>query len=753
MRDRQRVHLRSSPTGGVASLDSSLPNAWVIAIIYLGLALATLAIYWPVNQFEFVNWDDDSFVYLNPHVTSGISWENFQWSLGIHGPGQWHPLAFGVHQLNCQLFGLNAGAHHMVSVALHVLVTLVMLTVLWRITGSFWPSALVAALHALHPLSVESVAWVAHLREPLSLLFWLLVMWAYCVYARQGGAARYLLVVLLFALGLMAKPTLITLPFVLLLLDWWPLNRVNLGANVDLENNQAKPEYRSVGKLVIEKIPLLALSLVSVYLAYLCQKSMDAIVSLETHSLGARLANATQSYVLYLQHMVWPLNLATRYPLPDEFPAPQVIGSLLLLIGITVTALYFRRQAPHLLVGWLWYLGTLVPVIGILKMGAMTAMSDHYMYISLLGVYIAIAWQLAMWARQSPKLKYIISGFVALALVALAPLASQQIAVWRNSETLWTHTLSVDDESSIAHNNLGQVLLRSGRANEALGHFQDAVRIKPDYVEAHANAGNVLLSLGQPDEAISRYRTALAIEPRNAEVHYNCGVVFQQLERWDEAIERYEEALRINPQFAIAHMNCGLVLRASGRTEQAIEHYRKATEIDPNFVNAYNNHGTASLSIGRNTEAIEQFEKALLVEPENFKANYHNAVALQALGRRAEALKYFELAVNLQPTNGGAHYGVAWILATAPEDELRDGQRAIKHARRAVELIQGNPFMFDALAAAHAEVEEFAKALKWQEQAIKVAAGKNDSAFIKRLERYKQQLPYRQSKWPLLRAS
>jgi len=222
--------------------------------------------------------------------------------------------------------------------------------------------------------------------------------------------------------------------------------------------------------------------------------------------------------------------------------------------------------------------------------------------------------------------------------------------------------------------------------------------------------------------------------------------VFQQLERWDEAIERYEEALRINPQFAIAHMNCGLVLRASGRTEQAIEHYRKATEIDPNFVNAYNNHGTASLSIGRNTEAIEQFEKALLVEPENFKANYHNAVALQALGRRAEALKYFELAVKLQPNNGGAHYGVAWILATAPEDELRDGQRAIKHARRAVELIQGNPFMFDALAAAHAEVEEFAKALKWQEQAIKVAAGKNDSAFIKRLERYKQQLPYRQSK-------
>ena len=751
MRDRQRVHQKSGPAGGVASVDSSLPNAWVIAIVYLALALTTLTIYWPVSQFEFVNWDDDAFVYLNPHVTGGLSLENFQWSFGIHGPGQWHPLAFWVHQLNCQVFGLNPGAHHMVSAALHVLVTLVMLTALWRISGSFWPSALVAALHALHPLSVESVAWIAHLREPLSLLFWLLVMWAYAAYTRQGGTARYLLVVVLFALGLMAKPTLITLPFVLLLLDWWPLNRIRFGANVDLQsvdlqNNEATPNYRSVGRLVLEKIPLLALSLVSVYLAYLCQKSMDAIVSLESHSLGARLANATQSYVLYLQHMVWPLNLATRYPLPDEFSAPQVIGSLLLLIGITVTALYFRRQAPHLLVGWLWYLGTLVPVIGILKMGAMTAMSDHYMYVSLLGVYIAIAWQLAMWARQSPKLKYIISGFVALTLVVLAPLTSQQIAVWRNSETLWTHTLSVDDESSIAHNNLGQVLLRSGRANEALGHFQDAVRIKPNYVEAHANAGNVMLSLGQPDEAISRYRTALAIAPRNAEVHYNCGVVFQQLKRWDEAIEHYEEALRIMPQLAVAHNNCGLALRALGRTQKAIDHFRQATQVDPNFVVAYINHGVDSRSLGRNTEAIEQFEQALRIEPENFAANYNYAIALQAVKRRAEALKRFETAAKLQPNNGGVHYGLAWIMATAPEDELRDGRRAIKHARRAVEFIKDNAFMFDALAAAHAEVQEFAKAVKWQEQAVEMAAGKGDSALKARLELYKQQLPYRQSK-------
>ena len=746
MTDRQRDPQKSRPAGNGDSADSCRPKAWVIAAVYLGLALTTLAIYWQVSQFEFVNWDDNAFVHQNPHVASGLSVENFQWSLGIHGPGQWHPVSWWVHQLNCQLFGVEPGAHHMVNVALHVIVTLVLLTALWRISGAFWPSALVAALHALHPLSVESVAWIAHLREPLSLLFWLLVMWAYCAYAQKRGTTRYLLVVLLFALGLMAKPTLITLPFVLLLLDWWPLNRVKFGVKVSTQNNQGNPEYRSVGRLVLEKIPLLALSFVSVYLAYLCQKSMDAVVSLESHSWGARLANAAQSYVLYLRNMVWPMNLATLYPLPEQFSAVYVVGSLLILIGITATALYFHRRAPHLLVGWLWYLGTLVPVIGILKMGEMTAMTDHYMYVSLLGVYIAIAWQLAAWARQSPKLNYIVSGSVVLTLVALASLTSRQIAVWRNSESLWKHTLSVVQESSVAHNSLGDALFGSGQINDALGHFQEATRIDPNYVEALNNTGNARLVLGQSDEAISAYSSALEIAPDNAEVHYNFGKALHQQKRWDEAIKHYQEAVRISPQFAAAHNNCGLSLRKAGRTQEAIEHLQQAIQIDPNLVPAYINQGLALRSTGLNTEAVEQFEKALQIEPENFMANYNAGIAFQAVRRRAEALKRFETAAKLRPNSGGAHYGVAWILATAPEDELRDGRRAIKHARRAAELIKGSPFMFDALAAAHAELEDFAKAVNLQEQAIKIAAGKSDSAFKARLEQYKQKLPYRQSK-------
>ena len=745
MSDRQRVQKKPSSKSG-DSANPRLPSAWIIAIIYLGLALATLILYSPLRQAEFVNWDDGVFVYHNPHVADGLSLENFQWSLGIHGPGQWHPVSWWVHQLNCELFGLEPGAHHMASVSLHVIVTLLLLTVLWRISGSFWPSALVAGLHALHPLSVESIAWVAHLREPLSLLFWLLVMWSYCSYTRHGGVGRYLLVVLLFALGLMAKPTLITLPFVLLLLDWWPLNRVSLGANFEPQNRRVDPAYRSMGKLILEKIPLLALSFASVCLAYLCQKSMGSVVSLESHSMAARLANAAQSYVLYLRNMVWPLNLATLYPLPEQFHTFYVVGALLMLIGITVMALYFCRRAPHLLVGWLWYLGTLVPVIGIVKMGAMTAMTDHYMYVSLLGIYIAIAWQLAWWVGQKPKCRMVICGVAGVVLIACTTLTGRQVAVWRNSETLWKHTLAVGAPSTEAHNNLGDALLESGRYKEALKHFKEASRLAPNSFLPKNNAGTALLSLGRAAESIPFFQDAATKAPNRAEVQYNLGRAFQLQENWSGAIEQYEKAILIKPQFADAHTNVGVCLRTLGRTEEAIRHFEQAIQSDPNFVGAHIQLGITLNALGRKTEALPHFEKALGLEPNDFTANYHSAVVLLALGRRTESLKHFQASLKVRHNHGGAHHGISWIMATAPEIELRNGKRAIEHARRAFALNKGNPFMVDGLAAAHAEAGEFTAAVNWQRQAVKMVSGNTKIAFEKRLASYQQNLPYRQPK-------
>ena len=744
MSDRRRAKRIFSPKSDSGSAAySRLPSPWIIAVVYVSLALTTLVTYSPLRQSEFVNWDDGAFVYNNPHVADGLSLENFQWSFGIHGPGQWHPVSWWVHQLNCEMFGLDPGAHHMVSLVLHVIVALLLLTVLWRISGSFWPSAMVAGLHALHPLSVESVAWVAHLREPLSLLFWLLVMWAYYAYSRKGGTMRYLLVVLLFALGLMAKPTLITLPFVLLLLDWWPLNRVRFGADFFPRNSNTDPAYRPIGRLVLEKVPLLVLSFISAYLAYLCQKSMGSVVSLESHSMGDRLANAAQSYVLYLRNMVWPTDLATLYPLPEQFHALHVAGALLLLIGITAIAVYYCRQAPHLLVGWLWYLGTLVPVIGILKMGEMTAMTDHYMYVSLLGIYIAIAWQLVWWVKRKPQIRTVVCGVVGLVLVACITLTGRQVGVWRNSVTLWKHTLAVTEESNAAHNNLGDALMESGQLEEAFGHFQEAARMVPNSFLPKNNAGNALLTLGRVAESIPFFQEAAAMAPGRAEVQYNLGRAFQLEEKLPEAIAQYEKAILIKPEFADALTNLGVCLRSSGRSEEAIEHFEQAIQSDPDFVGAYIQLGITLNALGRKTEALSYFEKVLEINPSDFPANYHSAVVLLALGRRTESLKHFQTSLRLRPNNGGIHHGISWIMATAPESELRNGKLAIAHARTALVANQDNPFMVDGLAAAHAEAGEFEAAVNWQQQAVKMVSGNTKIAFEKRLSGYQQELPYR----------
>ena len=721
------------------------PSSATIKVVYFALALATLILYSPLWQSDFVNWDDGLFVYQNPNVTSGLSAANFQWSFGIHGPGQWHPVSWWVHQLNCHMFGLDSGSHHMVSIILHVVVVLLLLTVLWRISGSFWPSAMVAALHALHPLSVESVAWVAHLREPLSLLFWLLVMWAYHSYSFKGGIPRYLLVVLLFTIGLMAKPTLITLPFVLLLMDWWPLNRIDWRPHFRLRNSNDPPAQRSVGWLVLEKVPLLVLSLVSAYLAYLCQSSMGSVVSLESHPLEARLSNAAQSYVLYLRNMVWPQNLAALYPLPEQFQMQYVVGALLLLIGITVAAVYFYRRAPHLLVGWLWYLGTLVPVIGILKMGEMNAMTDHYMYVSLLGIYIAIAWQLAWCVERYPIYRNPVCAAVGLALVACIACTARQVAVWHNSETLWKHTLAVTEESGTAHNNLGDALMENGHPEEALSHFKEAMRIVPMSFLPKNNAGNALLTLGRVEESIPFFQEAAAVATSRAEVQYNLGRAFQLNEDWPQAIEQYEKALVLRPQFADAQTNIGVCLRTTGDNQKAVEYFEQAIDSDPNFVGAYIQLGITLNALGRKSEALEQFAKVLAIDPDDFPANYHSGVVLLALERRAESLKHFRASLKRSPDHGGAHHGISWIMATAPEDELRNGKRAIDHARRALVKNQRNPFMVDGLAAAHAEAGEFVAAVNWQQEAVKMVSGNTKIAFEKRLEKYQQNLPHRES--------
>ena len=745
---------KSKRAGGSPAPAAGPRSRLLVWLVYIGLAVGTLAIYGQVHDFQFVSWDDKLFVSENPQVAGGLTWDNFIWSLGIHGPAHWHPLAWWSHQLNCQLFGLEPGSHHVVSVVLHVAAALMLLTAFWRLSGDFWPSALVAALFALHPVSVESVAWVSHLRDPLSTLFWALVLWSYAGYARRGGSWRYLLVLLFFALGLMAKPMLVTLPCVLLLLDYWPLKRVKFGAwspehGAARANPESEIRRRAIGWLLLEKAPLLALTGVSIWLSYLCQHTARAIVSLESHPLGPRLANTAQTYVLHLRNMLWPTKLSPIYPFPESFHTPLVAGAVVFLLALTAASIYFGRRRGYLLVGWLWYLGTLVPVIGLLKMGAPVSMTDHHAYVPLLGIYVALAWTLAGWVRRHPALRPAVIGAVAVVLLGLLPLTWRQAAVWRDNVSLYEHTLAVTRNNWLAHNNLGHALQEQGKIVEAIEHYHQTLRIKPDYAKAHNNLGLALQEQGKMAEAIEHYRQALWIEPDFAIAHNNLGTALRGQGEIAEAIEHYHHALRIEPDFAIAHNNMGNALLGQGKIVEAIDRYHQALRIEPDYVEAHTSLGVALQEQGKIVKAIEHFHQALRIKPDYAEAHNSLGFAIHVQGDIPAAVRHYTRALDLNPDLPLALNHLAWIRATHPDTVLRDGTQAVELAERSCELT-GHQVAnaLDTLAAAYAEAGRFGEATRTASNAIDAATDAGDEKLAReirgRVELYRQGVPYRE---------
>ncbi|MCH2114721.1 MAG: tetratricopeptide repeat protein [Pirellulales bacterium] len=707
---------RVAGSSAVAASRSRL-RIWLVAT---GLAAAVLAVYAQVHGFEFVSYDDDTFVSENAHVVGGLTWDNFVWSLGIHGPGHWHPLSWWVHQLVCELFGLDAGAHHLVSVLLHVAAALALLTAFWRLTDDFWPSVLVAALFALHPISVESAAWVSHLRDPLCTFFWALVMIAYAAYARRGGPWRYGLVLLFFALGLMAKPMLMTLPCVLLLLDYWPLGRMNLGTwsaePRELIGFSPSPlDKRSVGWLLLEKAPLFALTGVSIWLSYLCQQALGAIVSLESQPMAARLSNAVLSYVLYLRNMLWPVNLSPIYPMPRTFYGPQVAGAVVLLIALTITAIYFARRRGYLVVGWLWFLGTLVPVIGVLKMGGFKSMTDHHAYVPLLGIYMALAWALAHLFEQRSSLRSAGIGVVALVLLGLLPVSWRQVGVWRDNVSLYEHALAVTSDNSLAHTNLGVALHRQGKVEDAVGHYYQALGIDPDHAEAHSNLGVALYGRG----------------------------------KIEEAVKHFQHALRVKPDYAKAHSNLGDALRKQGKLAQAVEHFQRAVKLKPDFARAHNFLGDALARQGKLTAAIQHYHRALQIEPEYVDAHLNLGLAIHMQGDIPAAALRYAHALDLDPDLPLALNNLARVRASCPEDALRDGAQAVELAKRSCHLTAHQAATpLDTLAAAYAEAGQFDMAITTAAQAIDLATAAGDTKLAgevrARVLLYQQGLPYRE---------
>ncbi len=599
-----------------------------VAILWIGLVLTAgvATAYYPILSHDFINFDDPDYITENEWVKQGLTWAGFKWAFNLGYASNWHPLTWLSHMLDCQLFGLNAGRHHLTSGLFHLANTLLLFALLRSLTGTLWRSAGVAALFALHPLHVESVAWLSERKDVLSTLFGLLTLIAYARFAQFkiknkklqiDGKARYGAALAFFALGLMSKPMLVTWPLVMLLLDVWPLNRISLASRVlSLES------WNAWKGLVREKLPFLLLAVVSSLLTFSAQKAGGAVAGFSSLAFAPRIQNAITAYAGYLKKMVWPADLAAYYPFPESIPLPLVALAGFVLAAISVLVLVWRRQRPYLLVGWLWYLVMLIPVIGLVQVG-FQAMADRYTYLSLTGPFIMLVWGGEEITRGWHNRKPVFFAMAGILLAVGVGLTSAQAGYWKNSETLHRHTLAVTTRNATTHLNLGSALLMQGRAPEAVEQFTAALNIRPDYAEARSNLGFALVAQGRYEEAIGQFRLALQTKPLGK-----------------------------------TYFLLGNALNLQGKTAEAIVEYRRALEWDTNQVGALNDLAwilatDTEPSVRNGTEAVQLAERASKVlgrqEP-MFLGTL--AAAYAEAGRFADAIQTGEHARQLAERSG-----------------------------------------------------------------------------------------------------
>ena len=617
------------------------------SVIVALLILAVAGIYWQVLGHEFTNYDDDDYVTENPLVQAGLTAASVKWAFTTSHACNWHPLTWLSHMLDAELFGMNPTGHHLTSLLLHLANTILLFLLFAGMTGSVWKSGFVAALFGIHPLHVESVAWVAERKDVLSTLFWILTMWAYVRYAESPNVKRYLPVLILFALGLTAKPMLVTLPFVLLLLDYRPLGRLIQ------EKSKSRKRGWAGWKLVWEKAPLFALAAASSAVTYIVQQRGGAMSSSERIALGDRAANALVSYATYLIKMLWPSKLAAIYPHPrGALPAWEVIGAAVALILISAAVFRARRPRPYLAVGWLWYVGTLVPVIGLVQVG-WQARADRYTYVPLIGIFIMLAWVVGeretggrsetgkrrKGETATPILPHahtpILSAAAILAIVAIVALMTCswfQIGYWKNSIALFEHAVKVTRNNDVAHNNLGWALGEVGRLDEAIEQYNEALRIFPDYVDAKGNLANALAKRGSSGEAERLYSEMLRLNPRDEKAHFNLGQMLAKEGRTDEAIAEFRQAIETKPEFAEAHYESGRQLRKQGKLDEAAAEYQETIRLKPDFSEAHDNLANIYFAQRKIAQAIAEYYEAIRVKPDNAKAHRNLAVALYYKG-------------------------------------------------------------------------------------------------------------------------
>jgi tetratricopeptide (TPR) repeat protein len=671
-------------------------------VICLLLVLITLAVYYQVHGFSFVNYDDPEYVQLNPYIKNGITLSAVNWAFTTGYACFWHPLTWLSHMLDWQLFGLNPAGHHITSVIFHILNTLLVFLVFRQMTGSTWPSAFTAALFALHPLHAESVAWVSERKDVLSTFFWLLTMWAYVRYVRRLSVSRYLLVVVFFTMGMMSKPMLVTLPFVLLLLDYWPLNRLSIS------------NWRFV---IFEKIPLIVLAGALSIVAYIAQKQGKAIPTSDDFALPFRLANVPISYVQYIIKMFWPAQLAMFYPHPGmNVSFFYAILSAVLLLAVTILIIRFSRKHRYLFTGWFWYLGTLVPVIGIVQVGN-HAMADRYSYITLTGLFIIIAWGLPDLLLRLPHRNVILWASSIAVLSALSVCAYVQAGYWKNSIMLCEHALKVTKNNYRAHFCITMPLTEQHRFEEAIEHGAEAIRINPQCYEAYNNLGVALVRVGRFDDAISVYKSLLEKKPdfvatrenlaaiyltqgRYAETVEQCRIVLETMDmlptrkflaysllklgQYPQAIAEYRKVLSAEPNDPNILNELGFALAHDNQFEQAISVSNQALEIAPQLVDVRQNLGYAFIGQGRFAEAVDEYEKFLQKYPENALAHSELGVAFFKLGKLDEAIAHFNRALQIDPNNTAVQTNLDFALAEKEKLPKKDMTKNPGYLRDAV---------------------------------------------------------------------
>jgi protein O-mannosyl-transferase len=804
---------------------NGINNARLTILVCILLVGSTLAVFWPALSSEFVTYDDPPYVSENEHVTSGINRENLKWAFGNNGHGgNWHPLTSLSHMLDVQLFGLNPGRHHLVNLLFHTANSLLLFLLLKRMTGALWRSAFVAALFALHPLHVESVAWISERKDVLSGFFFMLTLLAYTKYAQGAKIQRpkepiqsqksrkkpelrdpksaatlplknriwtgtYVLALVCFALGLMSKPMLVTLPFVLLLLDFWPLQRLQLSTF-----NLQPATRATLTRLVFEKAPFFLLSVASSVITFLVQKSSGAVGSLEGVPLGARIENALTTYVAYLVQAFWPTRLAVFYPFPTSVPSGEIAVAVGIILLGSVAAVALTRKHPYLPVGWFWYLGMLVPVIGLVQVGVQ-ARADRYTYLPLIGIFIAACWGAAtLWQKFSnaPSRKLIraaLGSAAALVLVLLAVATHKQVLVWHDSRSLYQHAADVTEENYVAWGGLGIVDLRrgdpasamtnlarafeyartrgagesikyyigaalqmQGKGVEALPYLQDAVVANDIRPERNCRLGVTLIEAGRLEEAEAAIKQALEARPRNPEFQLAMAGLLHAKGQKEKAEEMFLHVLADHPDNISAHRLYADFLSAQGKITEAEKHYAaavtKSTHPDVKLLRSY---ASALAHDGKLPEAAAQLKEALKVDPFHAQANFELAEDLSQLGQTGDAVVHYELAIKSEPKLVAALNNVAWILATDANEKIRNGSRAVELAERACQLTEWKePFLIGTLAAGYAEAGRFTNAVAIAEKACAVARSNKLDDVARRneelMEMYRAGKPYHEGK-------